>query len=72
MDTQGSQPRENDSQLDFTPGFSTFSGSKFLPWKVTSVSWFMGMTEGLGARNWGQLSSCERAKLVRRSVSYQL
>lgn len=52
-------------QLTSPQAFSTFTVSKFLPWKVTSVSWFMGMTKGLGARNWGQLSSWERAKLVR-------
>lgn len=40
------------------PPALTFTVSRFLPWKVTSVSWFMGMTSGLGSRNWGQVSSC--------------
>ena len=35
----------------------TCTVSRFLPWKVTSVSWFTGMTSGLGFRNWGQSSS---------------
>lgn len=40
------------------PPVPTFTMSRFLPWKVMSVSWFMGTTSGLGFRNWGQLSSC--------------
>lgn len=42
---------------DPTSHTPTFAVSRFLPWKVTCVSWFMGMTSGLGFRNWGQLSS---------------
>lgn len=43
-------------QLSLHPTF-TVGLSRFLPLKVTSVSWFMGMTNGVGLKNWGQLSS---------------